>query len=89
MTREKGKTIRGVSEIKAKPTIVGGYPSTEYKFTGRWSRQEKGTSGGRTAKRNRPIIDIPVYENAKGETVIDMTQAVLVKKYKKEMGGGV
>ena len=59
-----------------KATIESGYPSETFTFTGEYSEQVAGAAS-RMATRNKRITGYaPIYKNAKGETISDMTQVV-------------
>ncbi|PKP57763.1 hypothetical protein CVT91_09885 [Candidatus Atribacteria bacterium HGW-Atribacteria-1] len=54
-----------------KQTKKFGYPPKIYYFTGEYSKQALGYY---KSKRNKKIVYAPIYENEKGERIIDMKQ---------------
>ena len=68
-----------------KLTIIIGWPPIEFKFTGKWDRQE--TGGVRGARRNKRMIDVPIYKNDAGVFVEDMQQQRIVKHSKVKVKG--
>ncbi|MBA7673605.1 hypothetical protein ES703_81808 [subsurface metagenome] len=49
-----------------------GNPPKTYHFTGKYSEQTQGYYI--IADRNKKIVYAPIYENEKGETIVDMEQ---------------
>lgn len=70
---------KAAAPVAEKPPtkITSGYPPVEYKFTGRWSKQQQGFY---KATRNKRIVKVPIYRSAQGKEILNMPAAVEISK---------